>query len=128
MALFRAGEWLQLLREAEAALPRPAAPPSPATASSRAARATALVQQGELSAASRALTAEPLAPLNPGTLAELRDPQRRPATRHSPLSAEVSSFQLASPLHLDVDRLLSNLRRSRCRSLWVHPRTPPGLA
>ena len=76
--LFRAGRWNELLREASAAA---AAPPSrqrgdPGTDEARAHRAAALVHLGELSAAARALTAEPLAP---GTSdAELRDPARRP--------------------------------------------------
>ena len=74
--LFRAGRWNELLREASA-------PPSqqrgdPATDEVRAHRAAALVHVGELSAAARALTAEPLAPGTSDTLAELRDPARRP--------------------------------------------------
>ena len=52
----------------------------------RARRATSLVHLGELSAAARALTAEPLAPGTPDTLSELnRDPERRPPTPYAPL-------------------------------------------
>ena len=66
-ALFRTGEWLQLLHESSPAPRRTHPTPSPnsPTDSARAQRAMTLVQQGELSAASAALTASPLAPLTP---------------------------------------------------------------
>ena len=67
--LFRRGEWLQLLREATEASRAGGNRPGPGTdEQARAARAVQLVQLGELSAAARALTAEPLAPGNADTL------------------------------------------------------------
>ena len=49
-------------------------------------RPPALVQLVELSSAARALTAEPLAPGNADTLAELHDPARRPPVPYAPLA------------------------------------------
>ncbi|CAE7241283.1 unnamed protein product, partial [Symbiodinium sp. CCMP2456] len=60
---FRRGDWPSLLRaacSAPPAQPTPCPPAGGADSERRAARATALVHLGELSAASRALTAEPL--------------------------------------------------------------------
>ncbi|CAE7234973.1 unnamed protein product [Symbiodinium sp. CCMP2592] len=78
---FARGEWLTLLHAAArtAEAPHLAAARSAAQdVEARAHRAAALVHLGELSAAGRALTAEPLAPATNATLAELRDPMRRP--------------------------------------------------
>ena len=72
-----------------------------------------LAQMGELSAASRALVAEPLAALTGATLAELRDPARRPPTRQVALSDDVVAFRPAAGLTLCPERLSSNLRRAR---------------
>ena len=79
----------------------------------RAARASALVRLGELSAASRALTAEPLADGNAATLAELRDLRRRPQTPVVPLSPEVLNHVPAEPCPLPDSLLLANLRTAR---------------
>ena len=77
--LFRAGHWPDLLRQSASAA---AVPPSPRRGdpsdAQRARRAAALVRLGELSAAGHALTAQPLAAGSSDTLAELRDPARRP--------------------------------------------------
>ncbi|CAE7328378.1 unnamed protein product, partial [Symbiodinium sp. CCMP2592] len=75
--LFR-GEWLALLREATQTPSGPGSGMPAAGESACAARAVRLVQLGELSAAARALTAAPLAPGTEETLAELRDPERKP--------------------------------------------------
>ena len=81
--LFARGAWPELLSAGSAASrPRSAAPRDDLAA--RAARATALVHIGELSAAGRALVAEPLAPGTAATLAELRtlrDAPRLPTRR-----------------------------------------------
>ena len=79
--LFRRGEWPCLLAAAEAALRTPEADSLRASRTeveARAARATALVHLGELSAAARALVSQPLAPGSSDTLQELRDPANRP--------------------------------------------------
>ena len=52
--LFRAGRWVDLLREAAAAVSTPSSRPDPAGEAARTRRATALVHLGELSAAARA--------------------------------------------------------------------------
>ena len=75
----------------------------------RAERAAALAQLGELSAASSALTAPPLAPANAATVAALRDPDRRPPTCQVPLPEAIA----APPLHLNQAKLVANLRRAR---------------
>ena len=74
---FARGEWVTLLHAAArtAEAPHLAAARSAAQdVEARAHRAAALVHLGELSAAGRALTAEPLAPATDATLAELRIP------------------------------------------------------
>lgn len=114
-ALFRTGEWLQLLHESSPAPRRTHPTPSPnsPTDSARAQRAMTLVQQGELSAASAALTASPLAPLTPATLAELRHPDRRPQQPQVPIDPYLRMGSPSDPLHLDTARLLANLRTGR---------------
>ena len=111
---FRRGEWPSLLRAACPSTPARPAQRSPAEDDSdrRAARAAALVHLGELSAASRALTAEPLADGNEATLAELRDPSRRPQTPVVPLSPAVLN-QVAEPCPMPDTLLLANLRSAR---------------
>ena len=93
---FARGEWVTLLHAAArtAEAPHLAAARSAAQdVEARAHRAAALVHLGELSAAGRALTAEPLAPATDATLAELRDPVRRPPEPYGPLPSEVASYQ-----------------------------------
>ena len=111
---FRRGEWPSLLRAACPSTPARPAQRSPAEDESdrRAARAAALVHLGELSAASRALTAEPLADSNEATLAELRDPSRRPQTPVVPLSPAVLNH-VAEPCPMPDTLLLANLRSAR---------------
>ena len=79
----------------------------------RARRAEALVHLGELSAASRALTAEPLAEGSLATLAELRDPDRRPAEPHGPHSDEVLRFQPELPCPFPQHALVACLQSAR---------------
>ena len=86
---FQAGRWELLLQSAARCIPATegdAQPPvSPPEQNRRAERAARLVSQGELSAASSALVAGPLAPMSEHTLAELRDRARRPAQTYEPL-------------------------------------------
>ena len=111
---FRRGEWLQLLREATAASCAGGNRSGPGTdEQARAARAVQLVQLGELSAAARALTAEPLAPGNADTLAELRDPARRPPAAQVPLSDAVLGHRKTAGCPLPATVLLGCLRGAR---------------
>ena len=57
----------------------------------RAERAAALAHLGELSAASQALTAEPLAEGSDATLRELRDSARRPGAGEAAAAAAMSA-------------------------------------
>ena len=79
----------------------------------RAARATALVHIGELSAAGRALVAQPLAPGTDATLAELRDPHRRPPAEYAPLTPDVTGFQPAEPCPFPLPAFVACLRSAR---------------
>ena len=71
------------------------------------------MHQGELSAARQALTASPLAPGTAATLAQLRDPTRRPTEPYTPLQANIDQFVPEQPLQLPAHKLLTALRRSR---------------
>ena len=110
---FQQGEWLHLLREATGMRPEQGRGLPAAGDQAKAARATRLVQLGELSAAARALTAEPLAPGTAETLAELRDPERRPPHIQVPLSPELLSHQPATACPLPESVLLGCLRGAR---------------
>ncbi|CAE7358847.1 unnamed protein product, partial [Symbiodinium sp. CCMP2456] len=79
----------------------------------RADRAVHLAHLGELSAARRALLSEPLAPGNQNTLAQLRDPARRPNQPYAPLDPDLLSWSPEAPVTLPASALLTNLRRSR---------------
>ena len=72
-----------------------------------------IVHLGELSAAGRALTAEPLAPASDATLAELRDPMRRPPEPYSPLPSEVTNYQPEEPCPFPLPAFLAGLRKAR---------------
>ena len=91
--LFARGAWPELLQLASgSAAPRSRTGLPPDDLAARAARATALVHIGELSAAGRALVAEPLAPGTAATLTELRDPSRRPPTPYAPLPQDIATY------------------------------------
>ena len=81
----------------------------------RASRAAALVHLGELelSAAARALVAEPLAPGTGATLAELRDPARRLPEPYAALAPDVAAFQPAEACPLPASQFLASLRGAR---------------
>ena len=108
------GNWSQLLREAGIALVPNATPGQPRDDDqTRSERAAALAQLGEMSAAARALTAEPLAEGNEATLAELRDPARRPQEPYRQLPQDLREFLPDEPFHLSWRRFLANLRGVR---------------
>jgi hypothetical protein len=117
--LFRAGRWLELLAASSAGIASACqrqgatARPQADDLERRAARAHALVRLGEVSAARQALLSEPLAPGTAETLAELRDPERRPQQPHGELEPELLRLQPQEPLQLDRALFLANLRGSR---------------
>ena len=112
--LFRAGHWPDLLRQSASAA---AVPPSPRRGdpsdAQRARRAAALVRLGELSAAGHALTAQPLAAGSSDTLAELRDPARRPPAPYAPLPEPVLQHAPAEACPLPLPAFLRCLRSAR---------------
>ena len=110
--IFRRGEWLALHQAPRAHL-EPRGNTAEASESARAARAVRLVQLGELPAAARALTAAPLAPGTAETLAELRDPERRPPELQVPLPDAVLTHRPAVACTLPADGLLACLRGAR---------------
>ena len=111
---FDDGEWQQLIRDmlanTAAAPPPPAAEP---TQTSRTTRARNLVHLGDLSAARQALLSGPLAPGSDTTLAELRDPDRRPIEPYPATNPDKSNFQPDEPVQLPRALLVANLQRAR---------------
>ena len=115
-ALLARGAYADLLDQAAAAAAlAPVASPAPRgdCLERRAARAAALAHMGELSAAAAALTAPALAPATAATLAELRDPARRPPSPQVPLPAPPALGRETAGFGVDHARLLANLRRGR---------------
>ena len=80
---------------------------------SRAARAEALVQMGELSAARQALEGVAVAPGDEVTRAALQDPSKRPPVLRDPIPAEVMNAMPATPLVVDPESITRNLRSAR---------------
>ena len=111
--LLKAGEWAQLLQPAQAPAGVTSGRPPPDSLEARGERAAALAHLGELSAAARALTAEPLAPGNEETLQELRDPARRPQVPRVPVPEAVLQHQPSEPVRLSWGAFVSNVRRAR---------------
>ena len=62
-----------------------------------AARAEALVQLGELSAARQAIEGASVAPGNTATLAELQNPQKRPPILQDPIPADLVDVVQPTP-------------------------------
>ena len=79
----------------------------------RAARAEALVQLGELSAARQALEGASVAPGNTATLAELQNPQKRPPILRDPIPPDLVDVVPANPLVLDPESIARNIRSAR---------------
>ena len=111
-ATFRAGDYASLLAAAATAGAR-ATPSRPAAEGARADRATALTQLGELSAASHALTSEPLAPGTAATLAELQHPNLRPQHPYPDAPPLPRRDRDTPPADLPVATFLSTLRSAR---------------
>ncbi|CAE7242891.1 unnamed protein product [Symbiodinium sp. CCMP2592] len=112
--LFRAGQWSDLLRQSAAAAGTVPSPPrSDPSDAQRARRAAALVHIGELSAAGHALTAQPLAAGTFDTLAELRDPERRPPVPYAPVPDGVLGHVPAKTCPLPLQDFLRGLRSAR---------------
>ena len=112
--LFQQGLWPQLLADASRAAPtHPRNGSSMPDDTARAARAAALVHLGELSAAGRALVCGPVAPGSEATLAELRDPARRPSEPYGPIAGEVLEFQPPKPCLLPLAAFVAGLRGAR---------------
>ena len=111
--LFKAGKWAQLLQPAQAPAGVTSGRPPPDSLEARGERAAALAHLGKLSAAARALTAEPLAPGNEETLQELRDPARRPQVPRVPVPGAVLQHQQASQCGCRGGAFVSNVRRAR---------------
>ena len=80
-------------------------------AEARAARATAFVHLGELSAAARALVSEPLR--------ELRDPANRPQEPYMLPDPEVIAFRPAEECALPLQPFLASLARQTRHSCWA---------
>ena len=113
VALFERGDWATLLHDAHRAAVTPARPPTGTVSiEARADRATALAHLGELSAASRALTAEPLAPGTMATLAELQNPHLRPQQAY-PLHTAPPTPHESTAVELPKATLLAALRTAR---------------
>ena len=113
---FARGEWLTLLQAAAGTAEAPhlaAARSAAQDIEARAHRAAALVHLGELSAAGHALTAEPLAPATDATLAELRDPVRRPPELYGPLPPEVANYQPEEPCPFALPAFLAGRKARR---------------
>ena len=116
--LFYTGHWLQLLEGARQAgmqserQARPRASPRTAQNAKRQA-CCAKVKQGEVSAGRHTLTAADLAPGTPGTLAELRDEEKRPRTPGRPVDPDIPHCQPPMPVELDMNLFFANVRSSR---------------
>ena len=76
-------------------------------------RACAFVRLGEASRGRAVLTSSALAPGSAATLAELRDPERRPQRQRQALPEEVVSFHPQAAVQLQPQRLIDNLRGAR---------------
>ncbi|CAK0793570.1 unnamed protein product, partial [Prorocentrum cordatum] len=128
---FEAGDWAQLLTEAQPGPPRRPperdangqsrapearrgrAPDENEELRSRCERARELIRLGEVSAAQQALTASAVAPGTQATLDELRDPARRLQQPREQLSERAARAPPQGLASLEPDRLLTNVRRSR---------------
>ncbi|CAK0885381.1 unnamed protein product, partial [Prorocentrum cordatum] len=128
---FEAGDWAQLLTEAQPGPPRRPperdangqsrapearrgrAPDENEELRSRCERARELIRLGEVSAARQALTASAMAPGTQATLDELRDPARRLQQPREQLSERAARAPPQGLASLEPDRLLTNVRGSR---------------
>ena len=75
--------------------------------------ATGLIERGQLSKAAKLLTSNGLAPGSASTLAQLRDPEKRPPSLTAPLPSEALNYCPQGPLQLDKNKLLTKLRSAK---------------
>ena len=80
---------------------------------SRAARAEALVQMGELSSARQALEGAAVAPGNEETRAALQNPERRPPCLRDPIPPDILNAAPVEPLVLDAEDFARNMRSAK---------------
>ena len=80
---------------------------------SRAARAEALVQMGELSSARQALEGATVAPGNEETRAALQNPERRPPCLRDPIPPDILNAAPVEPLVLDAEDFARNMRSAK---------------
>ena len=80
---------------------------------SRAARAEALVQMGELSSARQALEGAVVAPGNDVTLRALQDPSRRPLVLRDPIPDDISNVVPTQLFTLDSEEFARNVRSAK---------------
>ena len=113
IAHFQEGRWATLLQH----VTRPPGTNQPRDDTEdlnrRAHRARHLIHHGELSAARQALTASSLAPGTPSTLAELRDPARRPPQPYQPLDPLIANYHPQEPVTLSTQIFTTSLCRAR---------------
>ena len=107
---FEEGDWVQLIAEARSPGVGGARSPGHDSERRRLGAACASVRMGEASRARQQLVGSALAPGTAATLAELRDPARRPPALEVPLSDETREFMPPEPVHLDRKLLSDNLR------------------
>ena len=86
---------------------------------SRAARAEALVQMGELSSARRALEGAAIAPGNEATRAALSNPLRRPPVLRDPIPDDILNVVPRRQFVLDPEEFARNVRSAR-RAFAAH--------
>ena len=111
---FLRGEWTALLEETQRQGQRQHKPRSQEENKEKLYEAACKhVRQNEVSKARQALTSSGLAPGTEATLAELRDPERRPRTLSRAIPAEVLSHAPATEFALDADQLFSCLSTAR---------------
>ena len=80
---------------------------------SRAARAEALVQMGELSSARQALEGAAVAPGNEETRAALQNPERRPPCLLDPIPPDILNAAPVEPFVLDAEDFARNVRSAK---------------
>ena len=114
---FDRGQWTELLvasrNTVQIRRPRSDISDPAAQHTARIENALRLIKQGELSHASRILRSEGVAPGNEDTFRQLNDPQLRPPRLTRPLSHESQTYVPESPVELDGDIFISNLRSAR---------------
>ena len=110
--LFEEGAWQQLAEEASASAVWAQRRPLSAAEEKemRISAACASIRQGEISRGRQRLVGDALAPGNAETLAELRDPAKRPPAPLVPLPQHIRDFEPTQPLRLDKKLFLANLR------------------